>query len=224
MADINPPSEEPGMPDLETLFGKCTQGFKHLLFALSTPRPSLDPKLIERALDRYARLKVWAHDFRAEIPDRARSSLGERLRDKPEVRHQLTGILETLNKQLALVQNILDNPEDHDQQGGDAISDDSDSSSSNSSGGDGDRLVSRLLQTVFDQIQLLYHLGILLRRSNAGRRYLKSGVGPGSGSSNHPIVVLPEDISHVRETIRKWQSDQSYSTALPEEDEDKAVS
>ena len=102
MADIKPTSEEPGARDLATLFGKCIQKFKHLLFALRAPRPSLDPKLVERALDRYARLRIWGHDFRAEIPDRARSSLGERLRDKPGVRHQLVGILETLNKQLAL--------------------------------------------------------------------------------------------------------------------------
>ena len=102
------------------------EGFKHLLFTLRTPKDTdadvlnhaafrsgtIKADLIERALDGYARLKVWGHDFRAELPDRARSSLGARLRDRPEMRSQLTGILETLNKQIALgmsVSSYLDN-------------------------------------------------------------------------------------------------------------------
>ncbi len=120
----NPPLERPGIapdsPDLGTLFGRCMEGFKHLVFALRAPKDTdadvldhaafrigtLKADLIERALDGYARLKVWGHDFRAELPDRARSSLGARLRDKPEMRSQLTGILETLNKQIALGMSV----------------------------------------------------------------------------------------------------------------------
>ena len=114
----------------------------------------------------------------------------------------------------------MDNPQSYDQQEGDATDSDSDSSFSGSCGSNDDSFVFRLFQTAFDQIQLLYHLGILLRRPNAGRRYLKSGTAPSFGSSNHSIVVLPEDISHVRENIRRWQDAQSrFEVPLEEEKE-----
>jgi len=114
----DPPLERFGTdgPDLGTLFGQCMEGFRHLLFALQAPKDaaadvldhsegrtgSLRAGLLERAFDGYARLRVWGHDFRAELPGRARSSLGAKLRDKPEMRQQLAGIFESLNKQLAL--------------------------------------------------------------------------------------------------------------------------
>lgn len=101
--------------DLGALFRKCMEGFRQLLFALQGPkdvaadvsdnsevrRGTLRADLLERVLDGYARLRVWGHDFRAELPDRARSSLGAKLRDKPEMRQQLAGILESLSRQIA---------------------------------------------------------------------------------------------------------------------------
>jgi hypothetical protein len=111
-------------------------------------------------------------------------------------------------------------PQSFDKQVGDPTDSDSDSSFSGSCGSNDDSFILRPFQTVFDQIQLLYHLGILLRRPNAGRRYLKSGTTPSFGSSNHSIVVLPEDISHVRENIRRWQDDQSRSAVLLEEEKE----
>jgi len=119
------------------------------------------------------------------------------------------------------VQNALADPEGGNQEEGDTSSgSDTDSSFSGSRGTDGNDFVSRLFQTVTDQIRVLYHLGILLRRPNVGRRYLKSGAAAGSGSGYPLGVMLPEDISHVRENIRQWQNIQSHSSgSLKEEKE-----
>ncbi|KAK0733075.1 hypothetical protein B0T26DRAFT_4524 [Lasiosphaeria miniovina] len=74
---------------------------------------------------------------------------------------------------------------------------------------------SRALIDIFGQIQALYSLGILLRRPGVSRRYLKSGKQAFHGG---PSPSSPEDLSHVRECIRRWRSDQSGIGVPPEEE------
>lgn len=61
--------------------------------------------------------------------------------------------------------------------------------------------LSRVMTNISEQIQLLYYFGILLRRPGVSRRYLKSG----SKTVYTQSAAPPEELSHVREVIRRWR-------------------
>ena len=61
------------------------------------------------------------------------------------------------------------------------------------------RIMSRHMKNIFNQVQLFYNLGVLLRRSGFKRAYLKS-------TSHILLNATPEDLSHVRESIQRWRA------------------
>ena len=90
--------------------------------------------------------------------------------------------------------------------------------------------LSKLLSYVYDQIDLLHHLSMLLRQPALTGRYLKS-----TARDDKPSAFAPFDYSHVVEKLRHWQriaeSDakdetlsQQSATSCVEPDEKPAVS
>ncbi|KAK0622606.1 hypothetical protein B0T14DRAFT_150612 [Immersiella caudata] len=197
--------------DLGGLFNDCLDNFAFFLHSAS--KQSADPSswpaglgstAMERAFEEYARLRIWGQDFRAGLPDLARSSLAETLQYDKELREQVERMFSMMNDQIELaILNIHtsrsnDVPEDNSEDG----SSGSESSMTEDECPRHQRLLSRHVKNIFDQVQLLYNLGILLRRPGLRRKYLKSHVG----NSNSRFEPTPEDRSHVTETIRKWRA------------------
>ena len=68
-------------PELGSLFQQCLDDFRGLLQELEKYQNKLpeedypaSPPLLIQAIDQYGRLRIWIHDFRADLPDRSRSS------------------------------------------------------------------------------------------------------------------------------------------------------
>ncbi|KAK3339682.1 hypothetical protein B0T25DRAFT_560394 [Lasiosphaeria hispida] len=202
--------------ELGVLFNACQNNFAAVLRAMSGNSPSqqLRMPIVDRAFDEYARLRIWSQDFRAALPDQMRSSLGDTLRQDSELRSQVVSIFEMLNRQLKYVLSMLSGSTEWD---GDDSSDSESLPSTGDSGNDGgQRAILRQISNIFDQVQLLYNLGILLRRPGLKRRYLKSDL---ASSHSHFHDAAPEDLSHVAETIRRWRKDtDEWKGLLPDEE------
>ncbi|RMJ08396.1 hypothetical protein CDV36_011975 [Fusarium kuroshium] len=239
----DPPSlehVESQQPNLSVLFNKCVYGFAEVLRIISAGQtqpvigadaPVISPAELDRAFDEYGRLKVWGHDFRASLPDLTRSSLGETLHRHGELRDQVASIFLLLDKEITSVLDLLSRGDYASSIVDDQALGDNDHSSSNSdSGSDSESdisgtddnprhgpkrsIISRRMAAVFDQIKLLYYLGILLQRPGLSRKYLKSG--------SNTLDATSEDISHVWETIKRWQKEPDQHVGIDPVDE-KAV-
>ncbi|KAK3381821.1 hypothetical protein B0H63DRAFT_214264 [Podospora didyma] len=221
-------------PELSVLFNSCMRDFNDLLLASTERRrldeadgsgtQSIDARIIERAFDEAGRLRLWAHDHRAGIPDRSRSSLGDSLRHSPDLRDQVAHIFQFLGHLIARARASISKSEDDGDDNFPEKDSDSDSSSTSDDSASAishpaQRKSSRALLDIFNQIQLLYHLGILLRRPGVSRRYLKSGSKTGHQSHDLP-ATSPEDLSHIRERIRRWNNSQTTTGVLPEEEKE----
>ncbi|KAH6842350.1 hypothetical protein B0I37DRAFT_196029 [Chaetomium sp. MPI-CAGE-AT-0009] len=207
-------------PDLGDLFRECLASFRNLLLSLQillslqTSEPATDhdggltPELVRKAFEEYGRLRVWGDDFRANLPDGARSSLGDRLRRQPELRSQVVDHFRSLSRQIGLARHTLNgSPSQDNAKDNVSESDDSESSDDGSSEGDENPL-RNFLRGIFDQVQLLFHLGSLLRLPDLSRQYLKS-----KGKTQSSVGLLPEDVSHVRETMKRWRHNEAQSVA-----------
>jgi hypothetical protein len=96
------------------LFSKCVDGYRRLLLALQTPKnfghqdpsgvapPLIGPKFLQRALDEFGRLKIWGYDFRVELPDQNRLSLGAKLQHHLDLRARLYKHLQVLDAEIQL--------------------------------------------------------------------------------------------------------------------------
>ncbi|KAK3985658.1 hypothetical protein QBC44DRAFT_384663 [Cladorrhinum sp. PSN332] len=215
-------------PDLGALFRQCLVDFGALLQGLR----EVNSDILAQAVDEYSRLRIWAHDFRADLPDRSRSSLGDKLRHDHELQHNVLDVVNSLSKQILFArENLFDADAELEasepdwpkaRKPGETIdaNSDTDSDTESDDGLGGGELLWRIMRSIFEQIQLLYHFGILIRRQAFSRRYLKS---TGSSNQNKDLVlpIPPEDVSHVQETIRQWRGRQ-LQHRRPEEE--KAVS
>lgn len=80
-------------------FKQCLDNLRGLLQELEKHQnilpeeDSASPHLLIQAIDQYGRLRIWTHDFRADLPDRSRSSLGDRLWLDHELRGNVLSIV-----------------------------------------------------------------------------------------------------------------------------------
>ena len=95
--------------DLGGLFNDCLDNFAFFLHSASKQSAessswpaTLRSTAMERAFEEYARLRIWGQDFRAGLPDLARSSLGETLRYDKELREQVESMFSMMNDQIEL--------------------------------------------------------------------------------------------------------------------------
>ncbi|KAK4168494.1 hypothetical protein QBC43DRAFT_366893 [Cladorrhinum sp. PSN259] len=202
--------------NLGALFQRCLADFRDLLQDFHNNHDK-DSLLLSQSVNGYGRLRIWGYDFRADLPDRSRHSLGAKLRLDYKLRGSVVHALELLSQQILDARNALSNLTDPTTISINAAGDE-DSDTESSEGGDH---LSRALEILLDQIQLLYHLGILIRRQASSPRYLKSNTSTSNSTKGTIISVLPEDVSHIRETIRRWRGAEAQSKP-PEEE--KAVS
>ncbi|KAK4230000.1 hypothetical protein QBC38DRAFT_470986 [Podospora fimiseda] len=170
--------------DFGIRFGQALRDFSTLIQTLRHAGSGM----LAQSTDEYNRLRVWIHDFRADIPDHSRYSLENKLRHDPDLRYNVFCIVNSLSKQILLAQqNVfntdfeVDSDDGHDDQG------------------QGNGLLSHILRSLFEQVQLLYNLGILIRRQTFAPQFSKSTESSGSDDNL--------DILHVRDTIHEWKGE-----------------
>ncbi|CAJ2511463.1 Uu.00g070880.m01.CDS01 [Anthostomella pinea] len=210
-------------------FDQCIRLYRSLLLALGRDDSqvvALEQVDVNRALEEYGRLKIWGQQTKASGPladSTLDMTLDYTLRHEPQVKAGLLEILGQLAYHLELALPLARKTYDatvdtSDQDSASSLS--SISEYSSPSGSEDDEVapsrVSKipvLMSHIFEQIQLLYHLGALLRRPGLSGRYLRSS----TYSAN--TVFRFWDLRYVEEKIRKWRKQPQTSETFTSEEE-----
>ncbi|KAF5680066.1 tetratricopeptide-like helical [Fusarium heterosporum] len=196
---------------LAGLFEHCVDVYSRLLLVLADGNHEVATSSevdVEKALNEYGRLKIWGEQSRATLPDPARGSLGDSLRHDETLKNNVIAIFFLLSRQLEKALYIaLDSGEE--SSGGESSDCSEDSSEfSDESDAPNQRMrvrskasrVGLLLNHVYEQIKLLYHLEALLRRPRLSGRYLRST------GNREPTLMEQYDLRHIEEKCLHWTS------------------
>ncbi|KAK0710658.1 WD40-repeat-containing domain protein [Lasiosphaeris hirsuta] len=231
--------KEPPTQSLFQLFQECLDSYSQLCLALgeeSCEVVKLQYVNLEKARGEFGRLRLWGSQSKATLPAQARGSLDDTLRHNPTLRDRVADMFQLLMYQLTLALRIIrdggegpegsgaesDDSATSDSEDSSTVSDDRDDSFNVSKTGRQTATIAVVMSYIYDQVRLLYHLGMLLRRPALTGRYIKSSAKDGKLSA-----FAQYDYSHVVEKFRHWQrtadSDFKGGTSNQELEEEQAV-
>ncbi|CAG7559856.1 unnamed protein product [Fusarium equiseti] len=216
------PSEEgqenPRSHSLANLFRTCINEYSRFLLALGEEDcqvVKLKQISVERVLDGYGRLKVWGEQNRATLSASNRVSLDDALRRDDALKKNVAQVLNLLIHQIQAAVPIASQKfGDITRSEAESTSNsdiDSDSEYSSNSSEDSDALseplssrqrppkITVLVAHMQEQITLLYHIDILLRRPRLSGRYLKS-----TNEHRQASPMEMYDRAHIKEKQRLW--------------------
>ncbi|THY03991.1 hypothetical protein D6D01_10155, partial [Aureobasidium pullulans] len=204
-----------GIMSISTLYQDALKNYGNIVLNFEEHASSLAPTLPDHSVgikDEYGRLRIWGEQTRAVLPEKARYSLDEQLRENEQTRdiilrtlRRLTNRIETVNDQLNVLRIRSSQNPDQLAQFGDyedaSSSDESLSTQSSALEAPKSRLC-KAMESVFDSIRSLYHISALLKRPRNANKYLRSR---NMMMPSQATLRAEEDYAHILEKMRQWR-------------------
>ncbi|KAG9759091.1 hypothetical protein KCU73_g3565, partial [Aureobasidium melanogenum] len=187
------------------LFESCLRRYGTLLLALqSEPMRSSDTfkVIVPEVKDEFSRLRIWGEQSYAVLPQNARRSLDEQLREDNDTKTIVIGSLRRLANHVSKVEQTEKYQQvDTEDEEYSSLSDESDAAQ--------ERVESpwmtrfkKTIAKVFENIRSLYRISDLLRRPRNSSKYLRSS---NSTIPSQDALRDTLDYAHVSEKIRQWR-------------------
>ncbi|KAH0560048.1 hypothetical protein GP486_003435, partial [Trichoglossum hirsutum] len=227
------PSTFASAPTLSELYGECMQLFGGFLLALGEEDCRvicLEQVHLSEILEEYGRIKIWGDQTKADLPEKARGSLGDALRHDDELKHLVQAILTRLRALLGQGKKY-DLVIESDHNSVSSVSDDSDSNPDYDSEHQRQRMpkIRLLVQQIPEQIRSLYDLSSLLRRPKIADKYIRSVNSKPNTAMLSDLDTLPLSVclsgfdeSHVAEKVLQWRGLTKCGRSFEFNDEDVA--
>ncbi|KAG9845084.1 hypothetical protein KCU98_g7016, partial [Aureobasidium melanogenum] len=198
-----------GIDSICHLFQSCLRRYGLLLLALQTDAlrsTHLVISLVPDIKDEFSRLRIWGEQTYAVLPQNARHSLDEQLREDEDTKNVVIRCLRRLNSHIekAIEQTKRFSPTadvNSDDEEYSSLSDESDAAQGNPKTNWEIRF-SKTVEFMFEGIRSLYRVSVLLRRPRNSSKYLKSS---NSTIPSHDALRVTLDYAHVSEKIRQWR-------------------
>ncbi|KAG9513523.1 hypothetical protein KCV07_g8721, partial [Aureobasidium melanogenum] len=201
--------EIPNAPSIYHLYGSCLTSYGLLLLSLETDSlcsTHLTTSLVPTVKDEFSRLRIWGEQTYAVLPQNARRSLDERLREDEDTKEVVIRCLRRLNnhikkaiEQTKRYSSTVDvDAEDEEYS---SLSDESDAAQEDLKTNWEIRF-RNTIEFVFEGIRSLYRVSILLRRPRDSSKYLRSS---NPTIPAHDTLRVTLDYAHVSEKIRQWR-------------------
>ncbi|KAK8139995.1 hypothetical protein PG984_000061 [Apiospora sp. TS-2023a] len=197
-ADLSgPPYNVTPAENVSNLYASLMGSFGWVLLKLDRDSELPDSPILETAYEKCTRLRIWGLQNRISDPTETPGSLGQLLKEQPEVEKLVFEVLHDANTSLSYILEEL-------EAGGvipleETSETESDSDTSNSSDSSSTPGLITYLKRTFENIGELYRLQSLLRKPRLKGKYLHSG-------QTHPdLPGYQQDYQHVRQKLDDWR-------------------
>ncbi|TIA29191.1 hypothetical protein D6C79_10014 [Aureobasidium pullulans] len=200
---------------ISTLYRDALQKYGKLVLDFEEHASPLAPTLQAHSVgikDEYGRLRIWGEQTRAVLPEKARHSLDEQLRENEQTGNmilrtlrRLTNHIETVNDQLKALhtQSSQSSVQSAHFDGCDDSSSSDESMSTQSSAlGPPKTRICKAIESVSDSIRSLYRISALLKRPRNANKYLRSR---NMMMPSQATLRAEEDHAHILEKMRQWR-------------------
>ncbi|KAH0150767.1 hypothetical protein KCU67_g10527, partial [Aureobasidium melanogenum] len=162
--------------------------------------------LVPDIKDEFSRLRIWGEQTYAVLPQNARRSLDEQLREDEDTKNVVIRCLRRLNshieKAIEQTNRFLPTADvDTEDEEYSSLSDESDTAQDNTRP-DWEIRFNKTIEVISEGIRSLYRVSVLLRRPRNSSKYLKSS---SSTIPSHDTLRVTLDYAHVSEKIRQWR-------------------
>ncbi|THV79578.1 hypothetical protein D6D29_06767 [Aureobasidium pullulans] len=188
-----------GIMSISTLYRDALQKYGKLVLDFEEHASPLAPTFQAHSVgikDEYGRLRIWGEQTRAVLPEKARHSLDEQLRENEQTRNIILRTLRRLTNHIETVQSSRFGGCD------DFSSSDESLSTQSSAPGPPKSRLCKAIESVFDGIRSLYRISALLKRPRNANKYLRSRnmIMPSQAT-----LRAEEDHAHILEKMRQWR-------------------
>ncbi|CAD0097587.1 unnamed protein product [Aureobasidium mustum] len=206
--DVIPEDDIADTTSICHLFESCLRRYGVLLFTLQTDTlrsAHLVTSIVPEIKDEFSRLRIWGEQTYAVLPQNARRSLDEQLREDGDTKKIVIRCLQRLNTHIEKATEYMNRYSSP----ANATEDEEYSSLSDESEAAQEDLETaweirfrKTIAPIFEGIRSLYRVSVLLRRYRNSSRYLRSST---STAASQDALRATMDYAHISEKTRQWR-------------------